>query len=166
MAPSLTYGLDSLTLEVRHLKTIDAWYYQHLRRCTGIKASYYSHLPNARVWKLAGRPPVPSQTLTTAQLKQLAVCLTRPPSDPIHHVVCSPGCKDRVKYTRGLRRGHPQRYWLELNLEIALPILKPYAEYTAQEHRYDAISIKQMLNKDSGFEAYLVTALNPEQCQS
>ena len=29
VVPSLTYGLDSLTLEVRHLKTIDAWYYQH-----------------------------------------------------------------------------------------------------------------------------------------
>ena len=158
VVPSLTYGLDTLTLEVRHLKTIDAWYYQHLRRCMGIKASYYSHVTNARVWKLAGRPIVPSQTLTSNQLQQLAECLTKPPSDPIHHVVFSPGCKDRVKYTKGLRRGHPQRYWLELNMEIALPILKAYAEYTAQEYRNDTIGLKHMLNKDSGFQAYLVTA--------
>ena len=158
VVPSLTYGLDTLTLEVRHLKTIDAWYYQHLRRCMGIKASYYSHVPNARVWKLAGRPIVPSQTLTSNQLRQLSECLTKPPTDPIHHVVFSPGCKDRVKFTKGLRRGHPQRYWLELNMEIALPILKAYAEYTAQEFRNDAIGLKQMLTRDIGFETYLVTA--------
>ena len=59
-----------------------------------------------------------------------------------------PGCKDRVKYTKGTRRGHPQRYWLELNLEIALPVLKAYAEYTAQEYRNDLIVIKHMFNKD------------------
>ena len=29
IVPALTYGLDTLSLEVRHLKTIDAWYSQH-----------------------------------------------------------------------------------------------------------------------------------------
>ena len=158
VVPSLTYGLDTLTLEMKHLKTIDAWYYQHLRRCMGIKASYYSHVTNSRVWSLAGRPVIPSQQLTSIQLKQLVTCLAKPPDDPIHHVVFSPGCKDRIKYTKGLRRGHPQRYWLEINLEIALPILKAYAEYTAQEYRHDVIGIEHMLNKDKGFEAYLVSA--------
>ena len=110
VVPSLTYGLDTLTLEMKHLKTIDAWYYQHLRRCMGIKASYYSHVTNARVWSLAGRPAIPSQQLTSNQLKHLATCLVKPPDCPIHHVVFSPGCKDRIKYTKGLRRGHPQRY--------------------------------------------------------
>ena len=143
---------------MKHLKTIDAWYYQHLRRCMGIKASYNSHVTNARVWSLAGRPVIPSQQLTSTQLKQLVTCLVKPPDDPIHHVVFSPGCKDRIKYTKGLRRGRPQRYWLEIKLEIALPILKAYAEYTAQEYRYDAIGLKHMLNRDKGFEAYLVTA--------
>ena len=124
----------------------------------GIKASYYSHVTNARVWKLAGRPIIPSQLVVSAQLKQLVTCLVKPPTDPIHHVVFSPGLKDRIKCTKGLRRGHPQRYWLELNLEIALPVLKAYSEYTAQEYRNDAIGLKHMLNKDKGFEAYLVTA--------
>ena len=158
VVPSLIYGLDSLTLETRHLKTIDAWYYQHLRRCMGIKASYYSHITNARVWNLAGSPEVPSQTLTSKQLKQFANALTKPPTDPIHHVLFAPGCKDRVEYTKGSRRGHPQKYWLELNLEIALPILREYADYTAQAYRNDLIGIKYMLMKDKGFEAYLVTA--------
>ena len=48
-------------------------------------------------------------------------------------------------------------------MEIALPILKAYAEYTAQEYRNDAIGLKQMLNKDSWFEAYLVTAYAPKR---
>ena len=159
VVPSLIYGLDTPTLELRHFKTIDAWYHQHLRRRMGIKASYYSHVTNSRVWILAGRPVTPSQMLVSAQFKkQLATCLVKPPTDPIHHVVCSPGCKDRVKYTEGLRREHPQRYWLELNLELALPVLKAYAEYTAQEHRHDAIELKHMLSKDTGFEAYRMTA--------
>ena len=128
VVPSLIYSLDTQTLEVRHLKTIDAWYNQHLRRCMGIKASSYSHISNARVWKLAVKPTVPPPTLTSAQLKQLSVCLTKPPSAPVHHVVFSPGCKDRVRYTTGLRSGHPQRYWLQVDLEIALPVLKAYAE--------------------------------------
>ena len=119
----------------------------------GIKASYYSHVTNARVWSLAGRPTIPSQQRTSNQLKQLATCLVKPPDDPIHHVELSPGCKDRVKYTKGLWRGHPQRYWLEINLEIALPILKAYVEYTAPEYRYDALGIKHMLNKDKGFRS-------------
>ena len=58
-----------------------------------------------------------------------------------------------MKYTKGLRGGHPQRYCTELDLEIALPALKACAENTAQEYRHDAFGIKHMLHKDSGFEA-------------
>ena len=119
--PRLLYGLDTLTLEINHLKTIDAWYFQHLRRCMGIKASYYSRITNASVWKLAGKPVTPSQTLTSAQLAQLAKILITPPDDPIHHVVFSPGVKDRIKFTKGIRRGPSHRYWLELNVDITLP---------------------------------------------
>ena len=60
--------------------------------------------------------------------------------------------KDRVKFTKGTKRGHPQRYCLELITETALPVLKEYAEYTAQEHRHDVLGIRQMLNKDLGFK--------------
>ena len=37
IVPALTYGLDTLSFEVRHLKPIDAWYYQHLRRSRGMR---------------------------------------------------------------------------------------------------------------------------------
>ena len=57
-----------------------------------------------------------------------------------------------------MTRPPPKILVRELNLEKTLPILKAYAEYTAQEYRYDVIGIKHMLNKSSGFEAYLVTA--------
>ena len=123
----------------------------------GIKASYYSRVTNDRVWKLAGKPEIPSQTLTSAQMAQLSKILTTPPDDPLHHVVFSPGVKDRVKYTKGVRRGHPQRYWLELNVEIALPVLKAYAEYNALEYRHDILGIKQMLCNSPGFRKYLET---------
>ena len=98
VVPSLIYGLDTPTLEIGHLKrpSIDAWYYQHLRRCTGITASYYFHVRNARIWNRAGKPTILSQTLTSIQLKQFATCLVKPPSGSIHHVVFSP-CKDRIR---------------------------------------------------------------------
>ena len=158
IVPALMYGLDTLALEVRHLKTIDAWYYQHLRRSMGIKASYYSRVSNNQVWIQAGRPTTPSQQLVSSQLRQLANILTTSTLDPRYHVVFSPGCKDRVKFTKGTKRGHPQQYWLELITETALLVLKEYAEYTAQEHRHDVLGIRQMLNKDMRFKEYLVTA--------
>ena len=100
---------------------------------------------------------IPSQQVTSSQLRQLANILSRPTTDPLYHVAFSLWCNDRIKFTKCTTRGHPQRYWLELNSEIALPMLKEYAEYTAQEHRHDVLGIKQMLNKDAGFKEYLVT---------
>ena len=35
---------------------------------------------------------------------------------------------------------------------------RAYAEHTAQEFRHDAPGIQHMLNRDTGFEAYLETA--------
>ena len=105
VVPSLTYGLNSLTLETGRLTTIDAWYYQDLRRCMGIEASYYSHVTNNRVWKLAGSPEVPSQTLTSKQLRQLATALTKPPHDPIHHVLFSP----RLRGSHQVYQGYTTR---------------------------------------------------------
>ena len=47
----LLYGLSSLTFEDKHLKKIDSWYYQFLRRVVGIKAAFYSRIPNKVVWE-------------------------------------------------------------------------------------------------------------------
>ena len=80
-----------------------------------MKAFYCSRVPIARVWKLAGKPVTPSQQLTSKQLERLAEFLTKLPSEPVHHVVFAPGCKRRINFAEGFKRGHPRRYWLELN---------------------------------------------------
>ena len=51
------------------------------------------------------------------QIHQFCKILATPPDNPIHHVVFSPGYKDRIKFARAARRGHPQRYWLEQMVE-------------------------------------------------
>ena len=98
--PVLLYGLDTVTLELRHLKTIDAWFHRFLRRSMGIKSSYYSRFTNLRVWNLAGKPRLPSQQLVTQQLQLLVKTLSTPPSDPIHHVVFSRDTKTGLNILR------------------------------------------------------------------
>ena len=46
---ALLYGLSTLTLEDKHLKNIDSWSFKFLGRVMGIKASYYSSIPNSTV---------------------------------------------------------------------------------------------------------------------
>ena len=65
--PTLTDGLDPLTLTEKHLKRIDGQFYRFLRRAIGIKASYYSRITNLDVWIQAGRPHLPSDTLRYRQ---------------------------------------------------------------------------------------------------
>ena len=69
--PVLLYSLQELTLEDKHLRTIDGWYFRYLRRCMGIKASYYTRIPNQRVWINAGSPTIPTQTLLSNQQSRL-----------------------------------------------------------------------------------------------
>ena len=159
VVPALLYGLDTLSLEIRHLKTIDAWYFMYLRRCMGIKASYYSRITNKRVWHLAGKPQLPSQILTSQQLKQLTVLMATPPNDPTHHVVFAPGWKDRIKYTASNRRGHPQRYWYELNMEYALPVMHYYLDSKGiTDHRRDALGFKHLVATTPPFRDFLESA--------
>ena len=82
IVPVLVYSLSTLTLEEKHFASIDGWYSKYLRRCMGIKASYYSHIPNKAVWIKAGRPTLPSQTLLTQQLDKLVDSIQKPSTDP------------------------------------------------------------------------------------
>ena len=130
IVPVLLYGLEVITLENKHLKTTDAWFHRYLWRCIGAKASYYSHVTNGRVWKVAGRPRLPLQALLTRQLQQLTDILAKPPTD-------FPGYKDRVKFTKSKNRGHPGCYWFELTVERALPIYHHYLDQTAPQQFRD-----------------------------
>ena len=55
----LLYGLDTLSLEAVHFKSIDGWYFRY-RRATGIKASYYSRISKQQVWNFAFNPIISS----------------------------------------------------------------------------------------------------------
>ena len=59
VVPVFTYGLDLCSLDKQHYRTIEAWYFRHLRRALSIKASYYSRISNQRVWKAAGKSVCP-----------------------------------------------------------------------------------------------------------
>ena len=69
----LLYGLCTLTLEDKHLKKIDGWYFQFLRRVVGITASYCSRITNKAVWLRAEQPILPSQMILKEQLQQLII---------------------------------------------------------------------------------------------
>ena len=61
--PTFIYGLDALTLTDKFLQRIDAYYIRFLRRVVGIKASFYSHIPNHT-----------TQQTTIQALNQLVLC--------------------------------------------------------------------------------------------
>ena len=120
IVPVLLYGLDTLPLEARHFRSIDGWYFRYLRRAIGIKASYYSRISNQRVWNFAFKPVITSQTVLKQQFQLLNKSLATPPVDLFHHVMFSSGYKDRVKFTKRYKRGHPGHYWFELVSQEAI----------------------------------------------
>ena len=100
-----------------------------------------------------------------AQLNQLAHTLATPPNNPVHHVVYSPGFKDRVRFTKSSHRGHLTRYWLDLNTEYALPVLKEYMRVNSistEDHRVGFLGLKHLLYKDPNFLSFPESA--PTRC--
>ena len=84
--PTLTYGLDALTLTDKYLARVDAYYSRFLRRIVNIKASYYSGVTNHSVWRIAGYPKKPSFFFKKSQSKLLEDVFFAQPEEPIHHV--------------------------------------------------------------------------------
>ena len=74
ITPVLMYSLEALTLTDKVLHKIDAVFYRLLRRCIGIKASFYSRISNQDVWKQAGEPTPPSKLLNSKQERLPGVC--------------------------------------------------------------------------------------------
>ena len=62
----LINGLDAITLTPKDFKRIDGFWFRFLRRIAGIKASFYSKVPNAEVHTKANSP----EKLSTALLYQ------------------------------------------------------------------------------------------------
>ena len=101
-------------MENKHFAKIDSWFFSHLRRVLGIKASNYSHIPNKEVWIQAGKPVIPSQMVLAAQFRLLLLSLNASPQEPMHHVAFSPGLKDRVSCYKNHKTGPPPPHWLSL----------------------------------------------------
>ena len=121
---TLLHALDSFTLESRHLKTIDGWYFRYLRRAIGVKASFYSRISNQRVWVLAGRPILPTQILLATQLQRLSQIIQLPNDDPQHRL------------TKSAHRGHPRPYWFDVVNSQAMTVFQPFLDQPAQA-QYD-----------------------------
>ena len=118
--PVLLYGLDSLTLTTPQLRRIDAQYLRFLRRSIGIKASYYSRIPNQEVWRQAGHPTLPSGRLHWVQYKRFVAVFQSDMQDPIHNVVFNSPYKDRI-LNQGRRKGMQFPYWIEVMSQRYFP---------------------------------------------
>ena len=159
--PVLLYGLASCTLEKHHHRTLDAWYFKYLRRVVGIKASYFSHISNYKVWVAAAKPSLPSQLLLQQQFQLLHHAMTTPPGDPMHHVVFAPAFKDRIRFTKSVHRGHPARYWFEVStqaLEAMQHFISSTHDVALVGWRKDFLGLKQLFSYSPPFWRYLSTA--------
>ena len=157
IVPSVEYSLETCPFYKSHHKTLEGHYFRLLRRSLKIKASYYSRISNYRVWK-AQKPVLPSQRITSQQFKLLTKTMTTPPSQPLHHVVFSPGYKDRIKFSKSKSRGHPAKYWFELVTKQALVFHNHHLDHSAAESTRDVKGIARLLQKDSAYGSSLTTA--------
>ena len=156
--PALLYALDTCPLDKQHFRTLEGHYFRLLRRALKIKASYYSRISNFRVWKAAQRPVLPSQHILSQQFKLLIKSMTTPPSQPLHHVVFSPGYKDRIRFSKSKSRGHPAKYWFELVSKQALIYHNHYLDHTPQEFSRDIKGLARLSQKDPEYGSSLMTA--------
>ena len=151
--------MEAAGADKQHYRTIEAWFFRHLRRALSIKASYYSRISNQRVWKAAGKKRMPSQAILQQQFKMLIKSTTTPPTDPLHHVLFSPGYKDRIKFAKSKSRGHPARYWYD---QVSQEAIRAYHQYLHQHSisdvRRDFLGPKQRINLEAQFGEYLTTA--------
>ena len=158
IAPTLLYGLDTCSFDKSHHKTLEGHYFRLLRRALKIKASYYSRISNQRVWKAAQKPTLPSQIILSQQFKLLVKATTTPPGQPLHHVIFSPGYKDRIKFSKSKSRGHPAKYWYQLVTKEALVFHNQYLSTSTAAVTKDVRGIARLLQKDANYGESLMTA--------
>ena len=154
---ALIYGVAPLTMEPKHFHKLDSWYFQLLRRVLGIKSSYYSRISNKEVWKQAGRPATPSQSVLSQQFRLLLQTIQADRQDPVHHVAFGPAYKDRVAMHKNHKRGPPPPHWLNLVSQLALEYYIPEVS-SYPDQRQDLLGLKQYLNHSSNFPDRLVAA--------
>ena len=111
LVPTLIYGLEALTPTTPHMKGINAHRIRFLRRLVGIKASYYSPIPNSRVYEVANSPKHPSETLGQQEHKMMKEVFLTLRSEVCHSVVFCSVFKDRIPCTRAYLKWGPRAVW-------------------------------------------------------
>ena len=133
---SLIYGLDAFPLTTPQLHRIDAYYFRFLRRIIGIKASFYSRVPNHSVWRQAGYPKLPSAQLNNLQRKMMDEVFFSHNTEPLHNVVFCSAYKDRI-LAQGRRRGMQFPYWIEVVSKKFYPeVWYDHHYYVAHPHNF------------------------------
>ena len=131
--PTLIYGLDSFTLTTPQINRIDAFYIRFLRRVVGIKASFYSRIPNTEVYNRAQRPKLPSEYIGDSQFKMLHEVFNSPREEVHHSVVLCSSYKDRILF-QGRRRGMQFPYWVEVMCKQYFPDLHLLGHSASDPH--------------------------------
>ena len=79
----------------------------------GIKASFYSRVPNHSVWRQAGDPKLLSTQSHNLQRSMMDEVYFAPYAEPLHHVVFCSVYKYRL-LAQGRRRGMHFPYWIDV----------------------------------------------------
>ena len=103
-------------------------------------------------------PAAASPAAVAQQFKLLVKATTTPPGQPLHHVVFSPGYKDRIKFSKSKSRGHPAKYWYQLVTKEALIFHNHYLSTSTAEVTKDVRGIARLLQKDANYGESLMTA--------
>ena len=148
----LIYGINTLTMEDKHFRKLDSWFFQRLRRAIGIKASYYSHVTNKSVWIQTHRPLLPSQIVLSQQFELLAEPVRAPGDQPLHHVAHGPALKDKVAQYKNHKAGPPPPHWLLLVSNHALE------DCRSETPNMDLLTLQKLIRKEHDFPARLVAA--------
>lgn len=117
--PMITYSLQTVVLGITARKQIDAWFYRHLRKVLRIKASYYSRISNAIVFRQSGLQYTKPQQLDKLTLKLLHQQLFSDTDDPLFHVSLTASLQDKVASAKQPNRGRPRDHWLKQATQLA-----------------------------------------------
>ena len=125
----LTYGLESLAIDVTHFNKLDAFHFKVIRQCLGVKSTFFSKVISPTDAEISNKfyhkmlhargfdIRTPSQKVQSRSLKLLGH-ITRHPEELISSCTFhSNGSTRRLNTT--LRVGAPRLHWSELTTAMA-----------------------------------------------
>jgi hypothetical protein len=125
----LTYAMESLALDVTHLRKLDSFHFKVIRQCLGVKSTFYTKVVNPTdepssnqyYHKLLSNrnlyTPTPSQKIQASALKLFGHITRHPEELPSKVTFASDGSFRRAKTTH--RSGAPRLHWSELTMTLA-----------------------------------------------